>query len=69
MLNVFKRIFTFANFEAGLLITILLLTIALSISVMGWKILFIPFTIVTIAVIGYITKYIMDKLTNLNNNK
>jgi hypothetical protein len=69
MLNVFKRIFTAANFEAGFLMSILLLAFALVIAVMGWKILFIPITIVAIAVLGYITKYIMDKLTNLNNNK
>jgi uncharacterized membrane protein len=61
MKNVFKRIFTFVNFEAGLLITILLLTISLSISVMGWKILFIPITIIAIFLLGTIVRYAMDK--------
>ena len=56
MLNVFKRIFTAANFEAGFLMSILLLAFALVIAVMGWKILFIPITIVAIAVLGTIVR-------------
>lgn len=67
MKNILKRIFTATNFEAGFLMSILLLAIALSISVLGWKILLIPFTIVAIAVIGLITKYIMDKLMDPDN--
>jgi hypothetical protein len=61
MKNVFKRIFTAANFEAGFLMSILLLAFALVISVMGWKILFIPITIIAIAVLGTIVRYAMNK--------
>jgi len=61
MLNVFKRIFTAANFEAGFLMSILLLAFALVIAVMGWKILFIPITIVAIAVLGTIVRYAINK--------
>jgi len=67
MKNILKRIFTAANYEAGLLVTILLLTIALSISVLGWKILLIPVAMIAIAVIGLITKFIMDKLMDPDN--
>ena len=61
MKNILKRIFTAANFEAGFLMSILLLTIALSIAVLGWKIL-IPIAIVTIPFLGIFVRYVMSKL-------
>ena len=69
MKNFLNKIFTAKNYEAGLLITITLGTISLAVSVMGWKILLIPFVIIGVAVIGFITNFIMNKLTDLNNNK
>lgn len=69
MKNFLKKIFTTKNYESGLLITILLCTITLAVSVLGWEILFIPIVIIAIAIIGSITNYIMNKLTDLNNNK
>ena len=69
MKNFLKKIFTAKNYEAGLLITITLGTISVAVSVMGWKILLIPFVIIGVAVIGFLTNYIMNKLTNLNDNK
>ena len=69
MKNFLKKIFTTKNYESGLLITILLGTITLAVSVMGWQILLIPIVIIAIAIIGYITNYIMNKLTDLNNRK
>lgn len=69
MKNFLKKLFTTKNYESGLLITILLGTITLAVSVMGWQILLIPFVIIAIAIVGFITNYIMNKLTDLNNNK
>lgn len=69
MKNFLKKIFTTKNYEAGLLITITLGTISVAVSVMGWKILLVPFVIIGVAVIGFITNFIMNKLTDLNNNK
>lgn len=69
MKNFLNKIFTTKNYEAGLLITITLGTISLAVSVMGWKILLVPFVIIGVAVIGFITNFIMNKLTDLNNNK
>ena len=65
MKNFLKKIFTAENYKAGLFITILIGTITLSVSVLGWRILLIPFVIVGIAIIGFITNYIMNKLTGL----
>lgn len=69
MKNFLKKIFTTKNYESGLLITILLGTITLAVSVMGWQILLIPIVIIGIAIVGSITNYIMNKLTDLNDNK
>lgn len=69
MKNFLRKIFTAKNFELGLLITILLGTISLAVSVMGWRLLLIPIGIIGIVTVGSITNYIMNKLTDLNDNK
>jgi hypothetical protein len=64
MENFLKKIFTGKNYEAGLLITISLVTIMIALSVMGWKLLLLPIAFIGVALIGFVTNYIMNKLNN-----
>ena len=69
MKNIFNKIFTATNFVDGILIVLAIVFIALCVSILGRKILFIPIAIIVIPLVGFVTKYIMNKLMDLNNDK